>query len=123
MISPSDHRGPLMFGRTERDRTLHADRSQQTTLKKNSDCTDQDFALSIKELFEEEYLSSSPYLDYIVGCGLSKFSVYVSEKKPSDSPEDWLIVVFLKSPLPKTLRIPDVYKGVRLIKELAGEID
>ena len=84
----------------------------------------------VQKEFTREYLFSGQYSQYLTIVFVSKLEKILQSPapklnlKPNDNPNDIVILAGLKEPLPKdgSVKLPDTYKGVRVIYELSGEI-
>ncbi len=83
----------------------------------------------ITDEYTQEYMFQTPYDKYINGVGISKLELLINtgsniELFANDKKRDFCIDVTLVEEPPKEVRqkLPDRYKGVRVVYEIIGEI-
>ncbi|MBI5065055.1 hypothetical protein HZA97_02355 [Candidatus Woesearchaeota archaeon] len=82
----------------------------------------------IREDFEKEYYFKPPYDSYINGTGLVplkelKNSGQKLKLKKGESLDDLCLHVTLSKELPSNVKLPELYKKVRVFYEIIGEIE
>ncbi len=82
----------------------------------------------IKKEFYQEYVSKSPFNNYVNGSGLSTLKVQkeVLKKqlnlKSGESLDDWCLTAYLREQPPENINLPSEYKGVRVFYTVIGKI-
>lgn len=89
------------------------------------------------EAFVKDYMDKESYSEYINMVGWTqKYMIEWTQKghtgsleavkeeikKTGQNPYEWFIRVGLRKPLPKNLKLPEVYKGYKVFVEAVGEI-
>lgn len=82
----------------------------------------------VQKQFVQEYMMTSPYDQYVNGCGVSSLSTKQDHEgieinlREGESLDDLCLSVFLKKSPPKDLELPAEYEGVKVFYEVVGEV-
>ncbi len=78
-------------------------------------------AEGIQKRFIRKYVEKELYQPYVKGCGLSTVRLK-DPKAASTEKENLCIVVLLARPLPRKLKLPHRFEGLRVLTEAVGAI-
>ena len=91
----------------------------------------------IKEEFEQIYMFSEPWSEYVNMCGITDRVIAETDWRDGvpgrentrqallaagENPDELCIRVGLRKPLPEELSLPEIFKGIRVYVILIGEI-
>jgi hypothetical protein len=76
-------------------------------------------AKAIQGRFIRQYVRKKPYAPYVNGCGLSK--VGLSDRNQAVK-GDFCIIVRLLRPLPRNLKLPSQFEGMKVLARVVGPV-
>jgi len=71
----------------------------------------------VKKAFERE---DEPYWDYIATCGISQVGIKDKNATAAEK-DDFCISIGLRCLLPPDIKLPNEYRGVKVLAQVVGE--
>src|SRR5437899_2611663 len=78
-------------------------------------------AKATQRRFIRQYVGKKPYRPYVNGCGFSSVGLMVPHGS-SEEKDDLCIIVRLVKPLPRKLKLPRQFEGMKVFARVVGVI-